>query len=186
MYENLFKSPLHRVFLYGTLKRGEPNHDLIRDTANGYAKFLGVGRTVNKYPLVIATKYNIPFLLHKPGVGHHVLGEVYDVDSKMLEKMDQLEEHPTFYTRIEDDVLLAPDKPNFEFDDGISCATRAGIYFLPKFKDSLLEKPMYSNYSSEGSHGLKAKFIVAASLVDSISKNQGKFKSCLKSFINLQ
>lgn len=70
MYENLFKSPLHRVFLYGTLKRGEPNHELIRDTANGYAKFLGIGKTKNKYPLVIATRFNIPFLLHKPGVGH--------------------------------------------------------------------------------------------------------------------
>lgn len=70
MYENLFKNPLHRVFVYGTLKRGEPNHSLIQDAANGYAKFLGIGRTVTPYPLIIATRYNIPFLLKKPGIGH--------------------------------------------------------------------------------------------------------------------
>lgn len=70
MYENLFKCPLHRVFVYGTLKRGEPNHGLIKDATNGYAKFLGLGRTTVSYPLVIATKYNIPFLLKKPEVGY--------------------------------------------------------------------------------------------------------------------
>ncbi|KAK0163387.1 hypothetical protein PV327_007072 [Microctonus hyperodae] len=155
MYENLFKSPLHRVFLYGTLKRGEPNHEFICNKANGYAKFLGIGKTVDKYPLVIATRYNIPFLLHKPGTGNQVLGEVYDVDSKMLERMDTFEEHPDFYTRMDADVYLAPDKPNFDFESEISCAVRAGIYFLPKFKSTLLELPMYGSYSSSGSHGLK-------------------------------
>ncbi|XP_074114019.1 putative gamma-glutamylcyclotransferase CG2811 [Cotesia typhae] len=184
MYENLFKSPLHRVFFYGTLKRGEPNHELIRDTANGYAKFLGIGKTVNKYPLIIATRFNIPFLLHKPGVGHQVLGEVYDVDSKMLEKMDQLEEHPTFYTRMEDDVLLAPDKPDFNFDQGISCATRAHIYFLPKFKSSLLEKPMYQSYSSEGTHGLKVNFVAPWPFVTSAVKRQGGAIEYLRKLIN--
>jgi len=69
MYENLFKNPLHRVFVYGTLKRGEPNHGIIKDTANGHAKFLGFGRTTIPYPLLIATKYNIPFLLKKPNTG---------------------------------------------------------------------------------------------------------------------
>jgi gamma-glutamylaminecyclotransferase len=61
---------LHRVFVYGTLKRGEPNHHWMTDTSKGYSRFLGVGRTVKKYPLVIATKYNIPFILDCPGHGH--------------------------------------------------------------------------------------------------------------------
>lgn len=69
MYENLFKSPLHRVFVYGTLKRGEPNHKLIENRSKGYAKLIGIGCTTTKYPLVIATKYNIPFLLKQPNVG---------------------------------------------------------------------------------------------------------------------
>lgn len=70
MYENLFKSPLYRVFVYGTLKRGEPNHGIIKDAANGYAKFLGLGKTIVSYPLVIATRYNIPFLLKKANTGN--------------------------------------------------------------------------------------------------------------------
>lgn len=70
MYENLFKSPLQRVFVYGTLKRSEPNHSLISNPENGYAKFMGIGKTLMKFPLVIATRYNIPFMLKKPGFGH--------------------------------------------------------------------------------------------------------------------
>lgn len=70
MYENLFKSPLYRVFVYGTLKRSEPNHELIENASKGYAKLVGIGRTVTKYPLVIATKYNVPFLLKHPNFGH--------------------------------------------------------------------------------------------------------------------
>ena len=76
MYESLFKNPLHRVFVYGTLKRGEPNHRVIQSNPDGYAKFLGLGKTVKKYPLVIATKYNIPFLLKKPGTGNVSLWRV--------------------------------------------------------------------------------------------------------------
>ena len=35
------------------------------DDVNEFSK----GKTVKKYPLVIASKYNIPFLLHSPGRG---------------------------------------------------------------------------------------------------------------------
>ncbi|XP_017788823.1 PREDICTED: putative gamma-glutamylcyclotransferase CG2811 isoform X2 [Habropoda laboriosa] len=151
------ENPLHRVFVYGTLKRGEPNHSLIQDFANGYAKFLGLGRTTVKYPLIIATKYNIPFLLKKPGIGHHVFGEIYDVDTKMLKKLDELEEHPTFYERSQENVLWASEakaKSSDNFEE-VSTLIKVWIYFLPKFRLSLLERPMYSSYSNEGTHGLK-------------------------------
>ncbi|XP_046737707.1 putative gamma-glutamylcyclotransferase CG2811 isoform X1 [Diprion similis] len=158
MYENLFKSPLQRVFLYGTLKRGEPNHKLIETKSNGYAKFIGIGRTVAKYPLVIATKYNVPFLLKQPNVGNHVTGEIYDVDSNMLKHLDELEEHPTFYTRVEDEVHLIPESKykqgSSKFEE-VGELTKAWIYFLPKFKLSLLDGPLYSEYSNGGDHGLK-------------------------------
>jgi len=85
MYENLFKNPLHRVFVYGTLKRGEPNHGIIKDTANGHAKFLGFGRTTIPYPLVIATKYNIPFLLKKPNIGNVSLMLEWDVHPRKIQ-----------------------------------------------------------------------------------------------------
>ncbi|XP_017893456.1 putative gamma-glutamylcyclotransferase CG2811 isoform X2 [Ceratina calcarata] len=151
------ESPLHRVFVYGTLKRGEPNHKLLQDSENGYAKFLGLGKTSVPYPLIIATNYNIPFLLKKPGFGHQVFGEVYDVDTMMLKKLDELEEHPAFYKRFEDSVHFAPEakvKSPDKFEE-VSTLIKVWIYFLPKFKASLLESPMYKSYSSEGSHGLK-------------------------------
>ena len=33
------------------------------------AKLVGVGKTAQRYPLVIATDYNIPALLDAPGIG---------------------------------------------------------------------------------------------------------------------
>ena len=60
---------LHRMFVYGTLKKGQPNHFRLLDPTNGVAKWLGAARLVKKYPLVVATRYNIPFLLDKEGEG---------------------------------------------------------------------------------------------------------------------
>lgn len=79
MYENLFKSPLQRVFVYGTLKRGEPNYSLIANKENGYAKFIGLGKTILKYPLIVTTRYNVPFVLKKPGTGNVCIQKVFKI-----------------------------------------------------------------------------------------------------------
>jgi len=63
---------VHRVFVYGTLKNGQPNHHWL-----GASKCLGRGHTLEMYPLIIATQYNIPFLLYAPGQGNHVKGNLY-------------------------------------------------------------------------------------------------------------
>ena len=60
---------LHRVFVYGTLKRGQPNYHLLTDSSKGLAKWLGGAKLVKKYPLVVASQYNVPFLLDKEGEG---------------------------------------------------------------------------------------------------------------------
>lgn len=57
------------AFVYGTLKRGEANHHWLTGTENGSAKFVGTGVTQNVYPLVIASRYNIPFLIDQQGTG---------------------------------------------------------------------------------------------------------------------
>lgn len=57
------------AFVYGTLKRGEPNHHWLTGTDNGSATFVGTGVTQNKFPLVIASCYNIPFLIDQSGTG---------------------------------------------------------------------------------------------------------------------
>lgn len=50
-------------------------------------------------PLVIGTRYNIPFLLNKPGVGGYVTGEIYEVDEQMMELLDNLEDCKRLYKR---------------------------------------------------------------------------------------
>lgn len=87
------------VFVYGTLKRGEPNASIMADLVTGMQRFIGTGKTVNAYPLIIASEYNIPFCLDKPGIGNRISGELYEVDEQKLEVLDEFEGHPTFYRR---------------------------------------------------------------------------------------
>lgn len=83
---------ISRVFVYGTLKRGGKNHHFFEEAGNGSAKYLCRAVTPERYPLVIGTRYNIPFMLNQPGKGPYVLGEIFEVDNKMLETLDKLED----------------------------------------------------------------------------------------------
>lgn len=100
---------LINVFVYGTLKRGQPNHYWLSDSTSGIgasATFVADGRTTRKFPLVIGTRYNIPFLLEQPGTGHLVHGEVYAVDAAKLAHLDVLEDYPKFYGRQQESIEL--------------------------------------------------------------------------------
>uniref|UniRef100_A0A1A9VJ23 Gamma-glutamylcyclotransferase family protein n=1 Tax=Glossina austeni TaxID=7395 RepID=A0A1A9VJ23_GLOAU len=90
---------LFKIFVYGTLKNGEFNHSLLTNANNGFARYLGEGKMVERYPLIIGTRFNIPFLLDKCGRGQNVKGEVYEVDKEMLKKLDELEGYPDYYDR---------------------------------------------------------------------------------------
>lgn len=90
---------LFQVFVYGTLKKGEPNHCWLTNQENGFAKFISNGKTDTQFPLIVATKYNIPFLLNVPETGHNVNGEIYSVDEEMLKNLDDLEDYPELYDR---------------------------------------------------------------------------------------
>lgn len=57
------------IFVYGTLKSGEPNYNLMKDETSGVCKYLGIAYTKEKYPLVVASRYNVPFLLYKQDTG---------------------------------------------------------------------------------------------------------------------
>lgn len=87
------------VFVYGTLKTGQPNHRVLLDGAHGRAAFRGRAHTLEPYPLVIAGEHNIPRLLNLPGRGHRVFGEVYEVDERMLRFLDEFESCPDMYQR---------------------------------------------------------------------------------------
>ncbi len=78
-----------RVFVYGTLRRGGSNHDLIAD-----------GRLLGEF--VTEPAYRMLDLGYYPGVvagGAAVLGEVYGVTPSMLQTLDRLEDVPHLYIR---------------------------------------------------------------------------------------
>jgi len=135
--------PPHLVFVYGTLKRGEPNHHVLSDTETGEAVHVDGGRTVIKYPLVIGSRYNIPFLLDQPHMGHNVIGEVYAIDDRKLAALDELEAHPQFYRRRLEDVRLQSTD-----NETIS----AWMYVLPTWKPELIDAPHLEDYRTLGEH----------------------------------
>jgi gamma-glutamylaminecyclotransferase len=55
------------------------------------AKELGKYQTVEEYPLVLCGQRYVPCLIHSPGDGHHVEGELYEVDDECLNRIDALE-----------------------------------------------------------------------------------------------
>ncbi|CAM4542695.1 gamma-glutamylcyclotransferase family protein [Myxococcus xanthus] len=79
-----------RVFVYGTLLSGEPNHRLLRG-----ARLIGPARTQPRFTLY---DYG-PFPALASRGTHAVEGEVYEVDALMLAALDKLEGHPYFYER---------------------------------------------------------------------------------------
>jgi len=136
------------TFVYGTLKIGEPNHHWLTDPNNGSATFVGTGVTQNKFPLIIASRYNIPFLVDKEGTGKNVHGEVYEIDEKMLASLDVLEEYPKLYTRKIQPILLTGESAES------GQVKQAWTYLLSDFKDELLNLPHLDSYLSDGSHNL--------------------------------
>lgn len=72
---------VHKVFVFGTLKRGFPLHD----QGLSAAKFLGIYRTRKRYPLLIAGPWFVPMMFNESGVGCHVTGELYEVGDKAIE-----------------------------------------------------------------------------------------------------
>lgn len=110
-----------RVFVYGTLLSGEPNHRLL-----AHASLVGEARTQPVFDLVTLG----PFPAMIPGGATAVCGEVYEVDRPTLEALDRLEGHPRFYrrraVRLDDGgevlaYLLTPDqvrgRPRIESGD---------------------------------------------------------------------
>jgi len=57
----------HAIFIYGTLKRGQPNHYVLEEFGNH--SFFSAGCTELRYPLIIDRRSNLPFLLDAPGKG---------------------------------------------------------------------------------------------------------------------
>lgn len=82
----------HKVFVYGSLKRGLGNHVLLAGST-----FLGLDK--------VESGFNMVSLGAFPGVvpanpGYPVLGEVWEITDEVLSDLDMLEGHPRFYRRV--------------------------------------------------------------------------------------
>lgn len=82
----------HRVFVYGTLLSGEPNHPVLAGAA-----FLGPATTAPAFRLVNLGPY--PALVADGATA--VEGELYEVDDAGLARLDWLEGYPGLYDRRE-------------------------------------------------------------------------------------
>ncbi|MCA1962184.1 MAG: gamma-glutamylcyclotransferase [Desulfomonile sp.] len=79
-----------RVFVYGTLLRGERNHHILRGSP-----CLGEARTEPAYMLV--SLGSIPAMTR--GGTTSVKGEVFEIPDDVLDALDRLEGHPDWYER---------------------------------------------------------------------------------------
>lgn len=80
---------MHRVFVYGSLKRGLQNHRYLEKST-----FVGEASTERKFDLIS--------LMTFPGMiegEFSVNGEIYEVDDQTLYALDCLENHPETYRR---------------------------------------------------------------------------------------
>jgi len=81
-----------KVFVYGTLMKGEGNHVFLD---NQFCEYIGEAVTRRGYTL-----YDLGSFPAMVKCGNSsIIGEVYEVCSRTLEKLDYLEGHPTFYKR---------------------------------------------------------------------------------------
>ena len=83
----------HLVFVYGTLRQGNCNHQLM-----GAARCFGVGSTRDRFAMYIVSGY--PYVTAAEE-RYPIMGELYAVDGEMLKKLDKMEGHPHFYVRRE-------------------------------------------------------------------------------------
>ena len=88
----------HRVFVYGTLKSGFPNHYLLEG-----CEFVGAAATVPTYKMI---ENGFPVIMPDPE-GTPLAGEIYTVDVDTLARLDEQEREGTSYDRKLIDAILS-------------------------------------------------------------------------------
>jgi gamma-glutamylaminecyclotransferase len=82
----------NRVFVYGTLKRGQRNDHYLHA-----AEFVGHFTTTSIYSMFVFDDYPAVSLHGR----HAIRGEIYHVSDDQFRLLDELEWYPDFYQRIE-------------------------------------------------------------------------------------
>lgn len=84
---------IHRLFIYGTLKKNQYFHD--KYLSGDKSIFLGHGTASPDYSLYVGAQ---PHLIREP-TDTPVRGELYEVNFTVLGSIDNLEGHPVVYKR---------------------------------------------------------------------------------------
>ena len=85
------------------------------------------------------------FLIFFCFVYQEVHGEIYEVDSNVLSKLDELEEHPTWYKRTKCEIITTANVPGIQAEDVVSCFA----YFLTDFTEKFLSHEFLSDYTQD-------------------------------------
>lgn len=118
-----------RVFLYGTLKRGQRSHHLVGDQ-----EFVREAKTVPRYRLFDCGQH--PALVDDPQNGVAVHGEIWLVNDETLQKLDDYEGLPDYFSR--GPILLQGwDLPvqAYFFNGDVSILKDCGERWPPKIED---------------------------------------------------
>jgi len=132
----------HRVFVYGTLKRGFRNHYLLEG-----CEFFGDAATVPTYKMI---ENGFPVIMPDPE-GNPLAGEIYAVDAETLARLDQLEREGSSYDRKLIDVSLS-------LAGGERLPTTAFIYVgrEDRFGKAFARGPLYEAVNERGELDWKA------------------------------
>jgi len=94
------------LFVYGSLKRFEPNHRLLGDSA-----FLECALTEPRFTLFDLGAY--PAMTMDGDM--QVEGEIYEVGDATLARLDQFEGHPSYYERVAIPIVGHDDVEGYVF-----------------------------------------------------------------------
>lgn len=121
----------HAIFVYGTLKRGFPNHGLMQG-----ARFIAEALTAEHYPMVVQGQTYSPVIFPEPGTGHRIVGELWEVDDAQLAALDELESThlPTGYIR---------ETINVESQARV---VTAWVYFKPRDRVKIIHSEPHADY----------------------------------------
>jgi gamma-glutamylcyclotransferase (GGCT)/AIG2-like uncharacterized protein YtfP/cation transport regulator ChaC len=137
----------HFVFVYGTLRKHERNHSLLK-----HASLIAEQAWTNGE--LFDTGYGYPML--KPSKNQKVYGELYEVDQDQLKKLDVLEDYQVgrsdnLYDRVIQDIFTDNGKMQANvYVSGKACKTPipSGDWKIHQFLGEKPNKVLYFAYGS--------------------------------------
>lgn len=95
------KTPTFHLFVYGTLMKGHLRADTLK-----HEKYIGEAKTAPQYALLDCGNY--PGLVRVEKDGKAIHGELYEVNSKLIEVLDRIEGSPELFRLEPIEIENAP------------------------------------------------------------------------------